>query len=191
MHENTEITLTRDVSAIQIPSGNAITLAQGTVVVITQSLGGSYTVASREGLSRIGEADADALGLEKAADGSLRQKREPVTPELLADTSGREKLVWEKLKTCFDPEIPVNIVDLGLIYDCVVSPLADESGLRAEVKMTLTAPGCGMGPSIAADAEGKILSIPGITDANVALVWDPPWNQSMISDAGKMKLGIM
>ncbi len=191
MSDNTEITLARDVEAIQIPSGTTLLLAKDTVVVITQSLGGSYTVASKEGLSRIGEKDADALGFEKAADGSFRAKRDPVTPELMADTAGREKLVWEKLKSCFDPEIPVNIVDLGLIYDCVVSPAGDQAGLQAEVKMTLTAPGCGMGPSIAADAEGKILSIPGITEAKVALVWDPPWNQTMISDAGKMKLGIM
>src|SRR5450432_2775730 len=191
MHENTEITLTRDVDAIQIPSGNTLTLTAGTVVVITQSLGGSYTIASKEGLSRIGEKDVDALGLKQDEDGSLKRVTEPVTPELLADAAGREKLVWEKLKTCFDPEIPVNIVDLGLIYDCVVSPVEDNSGLKAEVKMTLTAPGCGMGPSIAADAEGKILAIPGITEANVALVWDPPWGQHMISDAVKMKLGIM
>ncbi len=191
MHENTEITLTRDVEAIQIPSGNKLALAKGTAVVITQSLGGSYTIASSQGLSRITEENADALGLERKNDGSFGAKREPVTPALLADTSGREKLVWEKLKTCFDPEIPVNIVDLGLIYDCVVSPVPDNTGLKAEVKMTLTAPGCGMGPSIAADAENKILAIPGVTEAQVALVWDPPWNQSMISDAGKMKLGIM
>lgn len=191
MLENTEITLSRDVEAIQIPSGNTLTLTAGTVVVITQSLGGSYTIASKEGLSRIGEKDVDALGLKQGEDGSLKRATEPVTPELLADTAGREKLVWEKLKTCFDPEIPVNIVDLGLIYDCVVSPVPDNSGLKAEVKMTLTAPGCGMGPSIAADAEGKILAIPGITEAAVALVWDPPWGQHMISDAGKMKLGIM
>ena len=191
MLENTEITLSRDVEATQIPSGNTLTLTAGTVVVVTQALGGSYTVASREGLSRITEANSDALGLERRDDGTFTRKREPVTPELLADVPGREQLVWEKLKTCFDPEIPVNIVDLGLIYDCAVSPLEDQSGLKAEVKMTLTAPGCGMGPSIAADAEGKILTIPGVTEAQVALVWDPPWNQGMISEAGKMKLGIL
>ncbi|MBV9126749.1 MAG: putative Fe-S cluster assembly protein SufT [Verrucomicrobia bacterium] len=186
MHENTEINLTRDVEAIQIPSGQTLTLAAGTPVVITQSLGGSYTVASSTGLSRIQEKDADALGLttsgEKAA--------VPFTAEdLQADV--QEKRVWDKLKTCFDPEIPVNIVDLGLVYDCRIVPLEGKETTRAEVQMTLTAPGCGMGPSIAADAERKIMTVPGVGEAVVALVWDPPWNQHMISEAGKMKLGII
>jgi probable FeS assembly SUF system protein SufT len=184
MHENTEITLNRDVEAIQIPSGNIIILPKGTTVVITQSLGGSYTVASPTGLSRITETNADALGL------TIDGKRDIPFTEADLDPALQEKAAWDKLKTCFDPEIPVNIVDLGLVYDCRVVP-QPEKGSRVEVKMTLTAPGCGMGPSIAADAESKLLTIPGVSEAEVALVWDPAWNQHMITEAGKMKLGIL
>lgn len=186
MHENTEIALRRDVEATQIPSGNVLTLPKDTVVVITQSLGGSYTVASNTGLSRIQAADADALGLTAEGD-SLPV---PATEGDL-DAATTEQRVWDKLKTCFDPEIPVNIVDLGLVYDCQVVPQPQPKGNRVQVQMTLTAPGCGMGPSIAADAERKIMTVPGVLGAEVALVWDPPWNQHMISEAGKMKLGIL
>ncbi len=187
MHENSEITLSRDVEAIQIPSGNLITLPAGMTVVITQSLGGSYTVASPTGLSRIVEKDADALGL--TAEGT--QQEVSFTDGDL-DPAKQEKAAWEKLKTCFDPEIPVNIVDLGLVYDCQINPSETPGkGSRIAVQMTLTAPGCGMGPSIAADAESKLRTIPGVSEAEVALVWDPPWNQHMISEAGKMKLGII
>ena len=187
MHENSEITLSRDVEAIQIPAGTTVTLPAGMTVVITQSLGGSYTVASPTGLSRIAEKDADALGL--SADGA-----KPETPfdDADLDPAKQEKAAWDKLKTCFDPEIPVNIVDLGLVYDCRVLPSdTPGKGSAIEVQMTLTAPGCGMGPSIAADAEGKLRMIPGVAAANVSLVWDPPWNQHMITEAGKMKLGIL
>lgn len=184
MHENTEITLHRDVEAIQIPSGTLITLPKGMTVVVTQSLGGSYTVASPTGLSRITEVNADALGL--GVDGSI----EHPASDVVLDGAAQEKAAWDKLKTCFDPEIPVNIVDLGLVYDCRIVP-QPERGSKVEVKMTLTAPGCGMGPSIAADAEGKLRTIPGVAEAEVALVWDPPWNQHMITEAGKMKLGIL
>ena len=186
MHENMETILKRDVDAIQIPSGTPITLKEGTEVVITQSLGGSYTVASSMGLSRILDKNADALGL--SPNGEVL----PVEfTDADLDPAEQEKAVWGKLKTCFDPEIPVNIVDLGLIYDCQVVPLTEEKGSRVEVKMTLTAPGCGMGPAIAADAEQKIMMVPGIKEAHVSLVWDPPWTQYMISEAGKMKLGIL
>ena len=187
MHENSEIILSRDVEAIQIPSGNIITMPAGMTVVITQSLGGSYTVASPSGLSRITEQNADALGL--TPDGTRQEV--PFTDADL-DPSRQEKAAWEKLKTCFDPEIPVNIVDLGLVYDCQIqAPEAPGRGSSIKVQMTLTAPGCGMGPSIAADAESKLRTIPGVSEAEVALVWDPPWNQHMISEAGKMKLGIL
>ena len=187
MHENSEITLSRDVEAIQIPAGTLITLPAGMTVVITQSLGGSYTVASPTGLSRITEQNADALGL--TAEGTRQEVA--FTDEDL-DPAKQEKAAWEKLKTCFDPEIPVNIVDLGLVYDCQINPPETPGkGSRIAVQMTLTAPGCGMGPSIAADAEGKLRTIPGVSEAEVALVWDPPWNQHMISEAGKMKLGII
>ena len=184
MHENTAKTLLRDCAATRIPSGEAITLPKDAAVFITQALGGSYTVSTNQGLARIADADADALGLEPAAP-------VPAAPAG-ADFSGpvEDKAVWDQLRTCYDPEIPVNIVDLGLVYDCVITPRAGQ-GAMVDVKMTLTAPGCGMGPTIAAEAKSKVLSVPGVGDADVALVWDPPWNQAMISEAGKMKLGLI
>jgi probable FeS assembly SUF system protein SufT len=183
MHENTEFTLSRDCETIQIPSGNKMTLPSGTQGVITQTLGGSYTIATPHGLSRIAEKDLDALGLEKPASTNG-------APKATAGGEVDEKAVWDQLKQCFDPEIPVNIVDLGLVYDCRLMD-KPEGGKKVEVKMTLTAPGCGMGPAIAHDAQSKILSIDGIDEADVQLVWDPPWNQSMISEAGRMKLGMI
>jgi probable FeS assembly SUF system protein SufT len=186
MHENTEFTLARDVEAIQIPSGTRTTIPAGTPGVITQALGGSYTVATYQGLARVAEKDADALGLEKPAATNGAEKS--------AASGGAgdvdEKMVWDQLKQCFDPEIPVNIVDLGLVYDCQLTK-RPEGGTKVDVKMTLTAPGCGMGPAIAHDAQSKILTIDGIDEADVQLVWDPPWNQSMISEAGRMKLGMV
>ena len=183
MYENTEFTLSRDCEAIQIPSGQKTTVPAGTQGVITQSLGGSYTIATYQSLARIAEKDLDALGLEKP------QTQEP---EKTARTDGEvsEEDVWNQLRQCYDPEIPVNIVDLGLVYDCRLINKED-GGTRVEVKMTLTAPGCGMGPAIAHDAQSKILTIDGIDEAEVQLVWDPPWNQSMISEAGRMKLGMI
>lgn len=183
MHENTEKTITRDCHAVRIPSGEAMLLPRGTVVMITQALGGSYTVATPDGLARISDCDADALGLE-----SLVAARRESAPQ--SGVEVQPEAVWEELKTCYDPEIPVNIVDLGLIYDCVVEqPEGQAAAVR--VKMTLTAPGCGMGPVIAREAEQKILSIPGVASAEVEVVWDPAWNQSMISEVGKMKLGLI
>ncbi|MDP9292191.1 MAG: putative Fe-S cluster assembly protein SufT [Verrucomicrobiota bacterium] len=179
MHENEEITFTRDCEAIQIPSGVAVTLPAGTRGVVTQSLGGSYTVAIPMGLARINAENADALGFAQA---------EKVAAPL--DGTLSEKAIWDQLKTCYDPEIPVNIVDLGLVYDCAITP-AENTGAKVDVKMTLTAPGCGMGPTLAAEARQKILGLPGVTDAEVELVWDPPWNQGMISEAGKMQLGLI
>ncbi len=183
MHE--EIELTRDCDAIRIPQGNTITLPKGSRVVITQSLGGSYTVATDTGfLVRITDTNADALGYER-----------PAAPEPVLNATGEvdDKAVWDQLKTCYDPEIPVNIVDLGLVYDCSISrPVENQThGAKVLVKMTLTAPGCGMGPTLAAEAKGKLEGIPGVDEAEVELVWDPPWNQSMISEAGKMKLGLI
>lgn len=180
MNEHQEITLKRDCEAIQIPSGNLVTLPAGSTVIITQSLGGSYTVATNEGLARITDANADALGFEPTVAAAAASHDGPVD----------ENAVWEQLKTCYDPEIPVNIVDLGLIYDCKVTERS-EGGVRVDVKMTLTAPGCGMGPTIAAEAKSKVLSVPGVEEAEVELVWDPVWNQGMISEAGKMKLGMI
>ena len=185
MHDNKEFILSRDVEAIQIPSGQKFTIEKGTQGVITQTLGGSYTIATPYGLSRLAESDLDALGLEKPATKALEKTK-------VSSTNGEvsEEAVWNQLKQCFDPEIPVNIVDLGLVYDCRLSK-KDDGGTKVEVKMTLTAPGCGMGPAIAHDAQSKILSIDGVDEADVQLVWDPPWNQNMISEAGRMKLGMI
>jgi probable FeS assembly SUF system protein SufT len=184
MHENTEFTLSRDCEAIQIPSGHKFTLEKGTQGVITQTLGGSYTIATPYGLSRIADKDLDALGLEKP------QAKNESKPAARTNGEVAEEDVWNQLRQCFDPEIPVNIVDLGLVYDCRLMK-KDDGGTKVEVKMTLTAPGCGMGPAIAHDAQSKILSIDGVDEADVQLVWDPPWNQNMISEAGRMKLGMM
>src|SRR5215467_2906481 len=184
MHENTEFTTARDVEAIQIPSGNKTTIPAGTPGVVTQTLGGSYTIATYQGLARVAEKDLDALGLDKP---EAQPTQKPVVT-----TNGEvsEEDVWNQLRQCYDPEIPVNIVDLGLVYDCRLIKKED-GGTRVEVKMTLTAPGCGMGPAIAHDAQSKILSIDGVDEADVQLVWDPPWNQNMISEAGRMKLGMV
>lgn len=182
MHENTEFSLSRNLEAIEIPSGRKLTLEKGTQGVVTQTLGGSYTIATPYGLSRIAEKDLDALGLEKPKAEAKEKSK--------TNGAASEDDVWNQLKQCFDPEIPVNIVDLGLVYDCRLTK-KDDGGTRVEVKMTLTAPGCGMGPAIAHDAQSKILSIDGVDEADVQLVWDPPWNQSMISEAGRMKLGMI
>lgn len=178
--DHREITLSRDCDAIQIPSGHPIVLPAGMNVIITQSLGGTYTVATPGGLARIEYKDADALGLDPSQEGS----------EKVAISGPLEEAVWNQLKTVFDPEIPVNVVDLGLIYDCQVTK-KESGGASVLVKMTLTAPGCGMGPAIASDARYKILALDGIEDAEVELVWDPAWNQSMISEEGRMKLGLV
>lgn len=182
MTEHQEIFLTREVEAVRIPHGDTFSLPAGSRVFITQSLGGSYTIATEEGLARVAGRDADALGLEAEAEAAT----EPGT-ELKGEAL--REAIWEQLKTCYDPEIPVNVVDLGLVYDCIVNE--GPAGSAVEVKMTLTAPGCGMGPSIAADVQRKILSLPGVDSAEVDLVWDPPWNQDMISEVGKMKLGMI
>jgi len=182
MYENTEFTLNRDCEAIQIPSGQKTTVPAGTQGVITQSLGGSYTIATYQGLAQVAEQDLDALGLEKPQ--PQQAQKSPTDGEV------SEEDVWSQLRQCYDPEIPVNIVDLGLVYDCRLMK-KDDGGTRVEVKMTLTAPGCGMGPAIAHDAQSKILTIDGIDEADVQLVWDPPWNQNMISEAGRMKLGMI
>lgn len=179
MNTQGDITLSRDCDAVQIPSGHPLVLPAGMSVVVTQSLGGTFTVATPGGLARIELKDADALGIDPAAGAA----KVPVEGTI-------EQAVWDQLKSVFDPEIPVNIVDLGLVYDCALTKKEDGS-TAVNVKMTLTAPGCGMGPTIAADARSKILSLEGIDDAEVELVWDPPWNQAMISEAGKMKLGIL
>jgi probable FeS assembly SUF system protein SufT len=178
--------LTREVNAIQIPSGDMIQLPQGLQVIITQSLGGTYTVATDFGLARINAMDADALGIDANASSAAEEETSSNVPE---EASDLEMEVWNQLKNVYDPEIPVNIVDLGLVYGCEV--VEEEGKRRAIVKMTLTAPGCGMGPTIAADAQGRIMTIEDIDDAAVELVWEPAWSRDMISIEGKMKLGMI
>lgn len=177
-----EISLARDCKAILIPSGEEATLTAGSPVIITQSLGGTYTVATQTGLARIAEADADALGI-------VVEKRDEA-PQTGGGGEVKEDDVWAQLKNVYDPEIPVNIVDLGLVYDLILGK-SESGGTTVNVKMTLTAPGCGMGPTIAADARSRILTVPGVESADVDLVWSPPWNQGMISEAGRMKLGLV
>jgi len=174
--------LSREVEAIQIPSGDKILLAAGSRVFITQTLGGSFTVMTDASLVRIDGKNADALG-EKNAEAS-------VAPAL-ADGAPDSTAVWDQLKKVFDPEIPVNIVDLGLVYSMDVEKLADDQGHKVNVSMTLTAPGCGMGPAIAEDAKNKILLVPGVSAAEVRITWEPSWNQQMISEDGKMQLGLI
>jgi probable FeS assembly SUF system protein SufT len=182
MNENGPMTLTRDVEAFIIPAGAKVTLKQGEQAHITQSLGGSYTVVVNGNMFRIEGKDADSLGL--TPESKPANTGQPITQEQL------EKSVWEQLRLCYDPEIPVNIVDLGLVYDCHLTPLAANS-FRAEVKMTLTAPGCGMGPVLAQDVQNRLLAIEGMDDVAVEVVWDPPWNQAMISEAAKLQLGLL
>jgi len=178
MSDTSTIT-TRDVEVSRIPSGEKITIPAQTQVVITQALGGSFTVLvpSQAGLFRIEGRDSDAIGQEKPAD-----------LETSADGT-LEDAVWSQLKTCYDPEIPVNIVDLGLVYSLDIK--SGESGSSVTVQMTLTAPGCGMGPIIASEARQKVLTLDGIADANVELVWDPPWSPERISAEGRQKLGMV
>jgi probable FeS assembly SUF system protein SufT len=180
---NRERTLSRDVTATQIPSGDKVPLSIGTVVTISQTLGGNYTVATDFGLFRIDAKDADALG-ERVSDSPA------AAPAALADGSPDSEAIWSQLRMVYDPEIPVNIVDLGLVYSMDVAK-QDDGKHKVNVQMTLTAPGCGMGPAIAEDAKQKILLVPGVADADVRITWEPPWNQSMISEEGKMKLGLI
>jgi probable FeS assembly SUF system protein SufT len=179
---NRDRTLSREVQVTQIPSGDKHTLPLGTKVMIHQTLGGSYTVQTDHGLFRIDGKDGDALG-EKVADHTI----EAAT---LEGGAPNPEAVWDQLRKVFDPEIPVNIVDLGLVYSMDVEK-TEANAFKVNVAMTLTAPGCGMGPAIAEDAKGKILLVPGVGDADVRITWDPPWNQSMISEEGKMKLGLV
>ena len=178
MQTTTSVELKRDCAAVQIPAGTMVTLPAGTAVDITQTLGGSYTVHAPGGLFRIAPNDADALGMERPAESASS-----------AAGAVDEKTVWDTLRTCFDPEIPVNIVDLGLVYDMQLAKLPG-GNTRVDVKMTLTAPGCGMGPAIAGDAQVKLLSLPGVDDAHVEIVWEPQWHHSMITPEGRKVLGL-
>ncbi len=182
--ENSQTELSRDCEVTQIPSGNKFMLPKGTKVRITQSLGGSYTVMTDNGfMVRIEGEQADAIGKEVV-------KHVEATPAGELSKDEIEKAVWNQLRTCYDPEIPVNIVELGLVYECQVTPLA-EGGFQADVKMTLTAPGCGMGGPISAEAQSKIQKVPGVKQAKVELVWTPPWSANRMSEAAKLQLGML
>ena len=181
MRNAISVELTRDCDAVQIPAGNTVKLAAGTPVEITQTLGGAYTVQARAGLFRIAKRDADALGLGK--------KEDEKNASGAAGEEVTEDQVWAALRTCYDPEIPVNIVDLGLVYDMKIDRVAGGKS-SISVKMTLTAPGCGMGGVIAGDAQQKLIDLPGVEAAEVEIVWDPPWHHSRITPAGKKILGI-
>lgn len=177
--------LERDVEATIIPAGDKATLPQGTSVTITHRLGGNFTVTCDWGLFRIQGKDADALS-EEIPEGAA------VAGPADSNHEGppSDDAIWDQLKSVFDPEIPVNIVDLGLVYSMDVNEV-EPNQFGVHVAMTLTAPGCGMGPAIAEDAKTRIMTVPGVADANVEIVWDPPWTQEMISEIGRMELGLI
>ena len=177
------VNLARDVAAIQIPDGTRLLLAESTRVIITQELGGSFTVMTERGaMYRIDERDADALGKEPPA------KQEVEGP---VDAGALEDQVWSQMKKCYDPEIPVNVVDLGLIYDCKLEESPEGDGRRVEIKMTLTAPGCGMGPVLAEDVRSRVLGLNGVDEVKVDVVFDPPWNPNMMTEVARLQLGFM
>jgi probable FeS assembly SUF system protein SufT len=180
-HENEAIVVQRDVKAVAIPAGAEVNLKLGSVGYITQALGGSFTVYIDGNLFRIAGHDADAIGKSAAK-----------APEIPPGASEEDikNVIWEQLKTCFDPEIPVNIVDLGLVYECDVSKNEDATR-TVDIKMTLTAPGCGMGEVLVADVRDKVQLVPTVAQANVELVFDPPWNQTMMSDEARLQTGMM
>ena len=183
------VTLARDVIATLIPAGTKVELPEGANATITQALGGSYTIQVEGHLFRIESKDADAVGKEAAA---------PLIVPDNASNADLEKAVWDQLRTCYDPEIPINIVELGLIYEAKIEPRPDDKnaaaegggGRRAVIRMTLTAPGCGMGDVLVADAKSKVLQIPGITETDIQLTFDPPWTQDKMSEAARLSSGL-
>lgn len=178
MTEQETVKLTRDVNVVLVPLGNTTTLSKDTGVVITQSLGGAYTITTAGSMYRIDSKDADALG------------KTNLTFTLAENENiALEDKIWNLLRTCYDPEIPVNIVDLGLVYGIDITPNIDDK-YNVIIRMTLTAPGCGMGPIIAADAKEKVLSLPEVNSAEIELIFDPPWDRSMMSDQAKLELGL-
>jgi probable FeS assembly SUF system protein SufT len=173
----------RDCPAVLVPQGEQVTLPGGSIGYITQALGGSYTVFVEGNLFRIAGQDADAIG---------KEPPEPLELPAGADDEAVEQLVWKQLRTCFDPEIPINVVDLGLVYEADVKPHPERPGERIiEVKMTLTAPGCGMGDVLVSDVRDKLERIPTVIEADVELVFDPPWNRTMMSEAARLETGML
>lgn len=179
---NEPVMFSRDCDAVIIPSGDEVTLPEGVSGFLTQSLGGSFTIYIEGNLFRIAGVDADAIG------------KEPITPPEVPPNATEEELetvIWNQLRTCYDPEIPINIVDLGLIYSCEMAPGPSSGERMINVEMTLTAPGCGMGDILAQDVRDKLEIIPTITAAHVDLVFDPPWNQTMMSEAAQLEAGLL
>ena len=176
-NEDNRIRLIRDVEANMVPSGDKVTLVAGNLVQITQSLGGNYTIVINGNMAQISAKNADALGIEI---------KKPDSDNISSEFS--EQLVWDQLKTCYDPEIPVNIVELGLIYDLNIED--GEKGKKIDIKMTLTAPGCGMGPVISDEVDRKVNALEDVENVNVELVWEPQWNQGMMSEAAQLELGM-
>ena len=177
-----EVTFSRTAEAIMIPSGEKVLVPQGAQATITQSLGGTFTLITDRGLMvRISGPEVEAIG--KTPNEVTDIQPEELTPEKL------EEMVWDALKTCYDPEIPVNIVDLGLVYLCELQE--DDGGKNVKIKMTLTAPGCGMGPVLAGDVKMKVENLPGVKNADVEVVFDPVWDRSMMSEAARLQLGMM
>ena len=178
---NEPVRMQRDVQAIQVPYGTPVTLRKDTDVTIVQELGGMFTVRTEHGfLVRVDGKEADALG---------QDVPEAAKPPVFSGEL-REETIWEQLKSCYDPEIPVNIVDLGLIYSCRITP-TDGGGNRVDVEMTLTAPGCGMGQVLKDDVDAKVRGIPGVTDANVELVFYPPWDPTRMTEEARLELGFL
>ena len=179
--------LARDCEVTMIPSGERVVVPAGTEVRVLQTLGGNVTVQGDYGqLMRIDEKDAEVLGADYLAQNP--KSAEPEAPA--AEGTFDEERVWEQLRTVYDPEIPVNIVELGLVYACKATPLP-EGGHRVEIQMTVTAPGCGMGPVLVDDVRQKVTGLPGVKEADVQLVWEPPWDQSRMSDVARLQLGWM
>jgi probable FeS assembly SUF system protein SufT len=180
-HQSEPVNLIRDVKAIIVPAGMEVSLKMDSLVYITQAMGGSFTVYFEGSLFRISGTDADALGKEPA-----------IPPELPPDASDEdfEALVWDQMRTCYDPEIPINVVELGLIYTCNVST-APNGGRDVHIEMTLTAPGCGMGEILVEDVRDKVAIIPTAEDVSVELVFDPPWHQGLMSEAARLEAGLL
>jgi probable FeS assembly SUF system protein SufT len=183
MNTREQLTLRRDVEAALVPVGDRVTLKAGETAIITQALGGSYTVVVHGNMYRIDGKDADALGKEPPA-------QQGVPAGAAATRDAVEESVWEALRTCYDPEIPINIVELGLIYECDLRPLEGAEGWGVRIQMTLTAPGCGMGEFLSREVEQKLLSIAGVEQVDVELVWDPPWSRERMSEAARLELGV-
>ena len=183
MYTNEVITVERECEAILIPTGTPITLPEGSVVFITQALGGNYTVNVNGNLAQVGAKDADALGFEIPDE--INQEQIPNE-----DGSINEEHLWAQMRTCYDPEIPINIVELGLIYDCKISQ-SDSGGNQVDILMTLTAPACGMGDFLAADVQSKLVTAPNVERVNVELTFDPPWSPEMMTEAARLETGLL